>query len=102
VYADAFSSDEGDCHVNDGLRSGGRRALGKLTATNVRTALTRNPELTQLRRRVRKLEDEMQEARRLNRRLAELTDIVQELLVPLSLRDEDKIDEYLQRYSSSL
>jgi hypothetical protein len=44
----------------------------------------------------------MQEARRLNRRLAELTDIVQELLVPLSLRDEEKIDEYLRRYSSSL
>ena len=44
----------------------------------------------------------MQESRRLNRRLAELTDIVQELLVPLSLRDEDKINEYLQRYSSSL
>ena len=37
-----------------------------------------------------------------NRRLAELTDIVQELLVPLAQRDEDKINEYLERYSSSL
>ena len=88
--------------MNDRLRSGGRRALGKVTPSNVRTALTRNTELSQLRRRVRRLEEEMQEARRLNRRLAELTDIVQELLVPLSLRDEDKVNECLQRYSSSL
>lgn len=88
--------------MNDRLRSGGRRALGKVTPSTVRSALTRNTELGQLRRRVRRLEEEMQEARRLNRRLAELTDIVQELLVPLSQRDEDKIGEYLQRYSSSL
>ena len=88
--------------MNDRLRSGGRRALGKITRTNVRKALTRNGEVAQLRRRVRRLEDEMQEARRLNRRLAELTDIVQELLVPIAQRDEDKITEYLQRYSSSL
>jgi hypothetical protein len=68
----------------------------------LRRALTRDGEVASLRRRVRRLEDEMQEARRLNRRLAELTDIVQELLVPLAQRDEDKINEYLERYSSSL
>lgn len=88
--------------MNDRLRSGGRRALGKITPTNMRKALNRTGEVAQLRRRVRRLEDEMQEARRLNRRLAELTDIVQELLVPIAQRDEDKINEYLQRYSSSL
>jgi hypothetical protein len=44
----------------------------------------------------------MQEARRLNRRLAELTDIVQELLVPLAQRDEEKVNKYLERYSSTL
>lgn len=88
--------------MNDRLRSGGRRTLGKITPTNLRKALTRNGEVAQLRRRVRRLEDEMQEARRLNRRLAELTDIVQELLVPIAQRDEDKINEYLERYSSSL
>lgn len=88
--------------MNDRLLSSGRRALGKVTPTNMRTALNRNTELSQLRRRVHTLEEEMQEARRLNRRLAELTDIVQELLVPLSQRDEGKVNEYLQRYSSSL
>ena len=44
----------------------------------------------------------MQEARRLNRRLAELTDVVQELLVPIAQRDEEKVREYLDRYSASL
>jgi len=52
--------------------------------------------------RVAELEAEMQEARRLNRRVAELLDIVEELLVPVSQRDEAKVREYLERHSSSL
>ena len=40
----------------------------------------------------------MQENRRLNRRVAELTDVVAELLVPLADRDEDKARELLARY----
>ena len=87
--------------MNDRLRSGGRRTLGRITPTRLRKALARDDE-PDLRRRVRRLEDEMQEARRLNRRLAELTDIVEELLVPLAQRDEDKVNELLERYSSSL
>jgi hypothetical protein len=55
-----------------------------------------------LNRRVAELETEMQEARRLNRRVAELLDIVEELLVPLSLRDEDKVREYVDRHSTTL
>ncbi len=38
------------------------------------------------------------ENRRLNRRVAELTDIVAELLVPIADRDEDKARELLARY----
>jgi hypothetical protein len=44
----------------------------------------------------------VQENRRLNRRLAELTDVVQELLIPISQRDEDKLRERLEKYSESL
>lgn len=44
----------------------------------------------------------MQETRRLNYRLAELTDVVQELLIPIAARDEDKVREHLERYSASL
>jgi hypothetical protein len=56
-------------------------------------------EVAELRSRVAELEDEVQEARRLNRRVAELLDIVEELLVPLTLRDEDKVKAYLDAHS---
>ncbi|HET8605108.1 MAG TPA: DUF6752 domain-containing protein [Marmoricola sp.] len=59
-------------------------------------------EVDRLGARVRVLEEEVQEARRLNRRLAELTDVVQELLLPLSQRDEEKARQVLQRYSTQL
>ncbi|QIK68369.1 hypothetical protein G7072_03755 [Nocardioides sp. HDW12B] len=55
-----------------------------------------------LRRRVAELEKEMQEARRLNRRLAEVTDVVQELLLPLSQRDQERVDAVLKKYSDAL
>jgi hypothetical protein len=51
-----------------------------------------------LRRRVAELEEEMQEARALNMRVAELTDLVTELLVPLAQRDEEKLQALLARY----
>lgn len=83
--------------MNARLRRAGRRTLDRLSARGPERG-----EVAALRRRVAELEREMQESRRLNRRLAELTDIVQELLVPLAERDEDKVREYLERYSSSL
>lgn len=55
-----------------------------------------------LRRRVAALEEEMQETRRLNRRLAELMDVVEELLVPLGERDEAKVRAYLDSHSHVL
>ena len=51
---------------------------------------------------VAELEEEVQEARRLNRRLAELTDVVEELLLPLAQRDDDRLRERLDGYTSSL
>jgi hypothetical protein len=55
-----------------------------------------------LRRRVADLEVEVQECRQLNRRLAELTDVVQELLLPVAQRDEERIDAVLEKYSRGL
>ncbi len=86
--------------MNERVRDRGRRTLGWIASP--RRGRSRDSELVELRRRVADLEDEMQESRRLNRRLAELTDIVQELLVPLAQRDEEKVREYLDRYSNSL
>ena len=58
--------------------------------------------LDELTARVAALEDEVRECRRQQLRLAELTDVVQELLLPLSQRDQDKVDELLERYSAQL
>jgi hypothetical protein len=58
-----------------------------------------------LRERVAELEDEVQECRQLNLRLAELTDVVQELLVPLAQRDEARLSdavERLEKYSRGI
>lgn len=59
-------------------------------------------DIARLRRRVKRLEDEVQEARRLHRRLAELTDVVEELLVPIAQRDEEKVQEFLDAHSPAL
>jgi hypothetical protein len=55
-----------------------------------------------LRERVTALEAEVQECRQLNLRLAELTDVVQELLVPIAARDEEKVTAVLEKYSQGL
>lgn len=55
-----------------------------------------------LQERIEELEAEMQETRRLNRRLAELMDVVEELLVPLSQRDEEKVQQYLSSHTTTL
>jgi flagellar biosynthesis/type III secretory pathway chaperone len=55
-----------------------------------------------LRERVAELEDEVQECRQLNLRLAELTDVVQELLLPVAARDEERIGAVLEKYSRGI
>jgi hypothetical protein len=77
--------------MNDRLRGVGRR-LGKVAPGSTRQ------EVTDLLRRVAELEAEVQEARRLNRRVAELLDVVEELLVPLTLRDEEKVQAFLDAH----
>lgn len=48
--------------------------------------------------RLRALEAEAQENRQLNRRIAELTDLVTELLVPVEDRDEDRVETLIADY----
>ncbi|MEZ0579219.1 DUF6752 domain-containing protein [Nocardioides sp. MH1] len=78
--------------MNDRLRDAGRK-LGRVAPGSTRQ------EVDALRDRVAELEAEVQEARRLNRRVAELLDIVEELLVPLTLRDEEKVKAFLEAHS---
>jgi transposase-like protein len=53
-------------------------------------------------RRVEALEADVLELRRHNVRLAEIADVVQELLVPLASRDQARIDEAIEKFSKSL
>jgi hypothetical protein len=55
-----------------------------------------------LRRRVKALEEEVQECRALNLRLAELTDVVTELLLPIAQRDEEKLRDAIARYQEGI
>lgn len=55
--------------------------------------------IRELRDRVASLEGEIQEARRLNRYVAEVTDVVQEVLLPAADRDDDRLREFLTRYA---
>ncbi len=48
--------------------------------------------------RVAALEQAVQDNRALNVRLAELTDVVTELLLPVAARDEQKLEELLEKY----
>jgi transcription initiation factor TFIIIB Brf1 subunit/transcription initiation factor TFIIB len=67
-----------------------------------RLRAARTSQLGALRKRVRALEVEVQECRALNVRLAELTDIVTELLLPVAARDEEKLAALLERYRASV
>ena len=55
-----------------------------------------------LKRRVEVLEEEVQECRQTNLRVAELTDLVTQLLVPLVRGDAAEALEILERYHRSL
>lgn len=76
------------------LRAGSRNAAKRLArVTGV------DQELRRLLDRVAALEHEVQETRQLHQRLAELTDIVTEVLVPAADRDDDKISAILAKYN---
>lgn len=55
-----------------------------------------------LERRVADLEKDVLELRRHNLRLGEIVDVVQELLVPLASRDQERIDAAIEKFNESL
>lgn len=60
------------------------------------------PTTHDLRKRVAALEAEVQECRQLNLRVAELTDLVTDLLVPLARGDQAAMREALAKYQESI
>lgn len=69
------------------------------SVSNVKTMMK---DRARLARRVSDLERDMQEHRELSMRVAQLTDIVQELLIPIADRDEERLHRLLQEYSATL
>ena len=58
--------------------------------------------VAELEQRVADLEADMREVRQHNLRLAEISDVIQELLIPLASRDEAKVQEAIERFNKSL
>ena len=58
--------------------------------------------VAQLEQRVADLETDVAEMRRHNLRLAEIADVVQELLIPMASRDEVRVQEAIERFNKSL
>jgi hypothetical protein len=52
--------------------------------------------------RVDRLEADLAEMRRHNLRLAELADLVQELLIPMAGQDRERIDRAIEKFQDSL
>lgn len=55
-----------------------------------------------LRGRVLRLEQELEADRQLHRKIAELSDVVAELLVPIQDRDEERVSEVLSHYRKTI
>jgi hypothetical protein len=58
--------------------------------------------VAELERRVAELEAEVQECRNVNLRVAELTDLVTQLLVPLAGGDQAAVRDLVERYHAGL
>ena len=59
-------------------------------------------EVDELRERVVILEGEVQELRQLNKRVAEITDAVAEVLLPADQRDDARLAQLLEAYDRTL
>lgn len=58
--------------------------------------------LDELQQHLRTLEAEVQECRQLNMRLAEITDVLEQLLLPIADQDQERIAAALESYRRTL
>jgi TolA-binding protein len=83
-------------------RAGSSRASFKDRAVERMARAVAGDRLDQLQQRLDDLEAEVQECRQLNIRLAEVTDLVEQLLLPMAARDEEKIAAAVEKYSRTI
>ena len=83
--------------TSTGAKPGLRHRVARRLATKAGGTL-----LNELYTRIEELEAEVEENRHLNLRVAELVDLVQELLLPVASQDRERIDEALAKFQRSL
>lgn len=80
--------------------AGARRWMARHTPVRRAEFDALNQQVANLRREFKQLQAEVHDDRRLQRRVAEVTDIVGELLLPAADRDEDTLTARLEQYRS--
>lgn len=86
--------------VKAGGSSDGRSLRGRAVDRVARAVA--GDRLDALQQRLEALEAEVQECRQLNVRLAEVTDLVEQLLLPMAARDEDRLASAVEKYSRTI
>ena len=76
--------------------------MAAMKPSDVLARLRSTEEIRDLRTRVEALEEQLAEARRHQLRTAELTDVVEALLVPLARRDDAAVEAVLRDYTDTL
>ena len=79
----------------------GRRSLRGRAVERVARAVA-GDRLDALQHRLDELEAEVQECRQLNLRLAEVTDLVEELLLPMVAQDQERLAAAVEKYTRSV
>ncbi len=84
------------------VTSGGqRRGFKDRTVERLARAVA-GDRLDELQQRLEELQAEVQECRQLNIRLAEVTDLVEQLLLPIAAQDQEKIAAAVEKYTRAL
>ncbi len=84
------------------VTSGGERRGFKDRAVERMARAVAGDRLDELQQALEALHAEVQECRQLNIRLAEVTDLVEQLLLPMAARDDEKLAAAVEKYTRSL
>ena len=84
------------------VTSGGERRGFKDRAVERMARVVAGDRLDELQQALEDLHAEVQECRQLNIRLAEVTDLVEQLLLPMAARDDEKLAAAVEKYTRSL
>ena len=84
------------------VTSGGERGSFRDRAVERMLRAVAGHRLDELQQRLEELEAEVQECRQLNIRLAEVTDLVEQLLLPMVAQDQEKIAAAVEKYTRTI